>query len=179
MHKADDGARLSLSRPLSTIVLAGVLGGCGLVGGDPPMMTVVPTERGWRVEEADRLYSDDAAAVDSMRQVITDPRSFAQLWDQATAGQDRPPSPPSIDFATHMVLMVSAGRRNAGDQMRVDSVGFRLVPDRNGDPQEVMYAVVRLTVDCSPFPGNSYPLELVRVQLADPAIDWLERRTEC
>ncbi len=179
MQKTDEGAQVSLSRLLTMVVLAGVLTGCGLFGGDPPMMTVVPTERGWRVEEADRLYTDDAAPVDSMRQVITDPRSFVQLWDQATAGQDRPPSPPSIDFATHMVLMVSAGRRNAGDQMRVDSVGFRLVPDRNGDPQEVMYAVVRLTVDCSPFPGSSYPLELVRVQLADPAIDWLERRTEC
>ena len=46
-------------------------------------------------------------------------------------------------------------------------------------PREVMYAVVRLTVDCSPFPGDSYPLEVVRVQRADPAIDWLERRTEC
>jgi len=78
-----------------------------------------------------------------------------------------------------MVLMVSAGRRNAGDRMRVDSIGFRLVPDGNGNPREVMYAVVRLTVDCSPFPGNSYPLEVVRVQRADPAIDWLERRTEC
>jgi len=78
-----------------------------------------------------------------------------------------------------MVLMVSAGRRNAGDSMRVDSVGFRLVPDGNGTSREVMYAVVRLTVDCSPFPGDSYPLEVVRVQRADPAIDWLERRTEC
>ena len=51
MHKPDDGARLGLSRPLSAIVLASVLGGCGMFGGDPPMMTVVPTERGWRVEE--------------------------------------------------------------------------------------------------------------------------------
>ena len=179
MRKPDDGAQLGLSRLLSMAVLAVVLTGCGLFGGDPPMMTVVPTERGWRVEEADRLYTDDAAPVDSMRQVITDPRGFAQLWDQATAGQDRPPPPPSIDFARHMVLMVSAGRRNSGDRMRVDSVGFRLVPDRDGAPREVMYAVVRLTIDCSPFPGDSYPLEVVRVQRADPAIDWLERRTEC
>ncbi len=179
MQKPVVGAQGSLSRLLSMVVLSGVLAGCGLLGGDPPMMTVLPTERGWRVEEADRLYTDDAAPVDSMRQVITDSRSFTQFWDQATAGQDRPPPPPSIDFASHMVLMVSAGRRNAGDRMRVDSVGFRLVPDGNGTPREVMYAVVRLTVDCSPFPGNSYPLEVVRVQRADPAIDWLERRTEC
>lgn len=178
MQKPDDGARFNLSRLLSMAVLAGVLGGCGLFGGDPPMMTVV-SERVWRVEDADRLYADDAAPVDSMRQVVTDARSFTQVWDQATSGQDQPPSPPAIDFTTHMVLMVSAGRRNTGDQVRVDSIGFRLVPDRNGDLQEVMYAVVRLTVSCSSFPGNSYPLELVRVQRADPAIDWLERRTEC
>ena len=137
MHNTDDDA-MGLSRLLSMVVLAGVLAGCGVLGGDPPMMTVVPTERGWRVEEADRLYADDAARVDSMRQVITDPRSFTQLWDQATAGQDRPPSPPSIDFASHMVLMVSAGRRNSGDRMRVDSVGFRLVPDGDGGQREVM-----------------------------------------
>ncbi len=176
MQKPDDGARLSLSQLLSMVVLAGVLVGCG---GGPSLTIPVPTRRVWRVEQADRLYTDDAAAVDSMRQVITDPRSFTRVWGLATAAQNSPPAPPSIDFTRYMVLMVSAGRRNSGDQIRVDSVGFRLFADRNGDPQDVMYAVVRLTVDCSPSPGNSYPLEIVRVQIADSAIDWLERRTEC
>ena len=183
MQESDDGARLGVGRILSTVVLAGVLAGCFLGGSDPEptpaLIAVVPTERGWRVEEADRLYKDDAAQVDSMRQVITDSRNFTRLWDLATSAQDTPPPPPSIDFARHMVLMVSDGLRRSGDRIRIDSVGFRLVPDGNDGQREVMYAVVRLTVDCSPFPGNSYPLEIVRVQRADAAIDWLERRTEC
>ena len=178
MHKPDDGAQSSLTRLLSTIMLVGIFGGC-FGGGDPPAMIIVPTERGWRVEDTDRLYTDDAAPVDSMRQVITDSRTLTRLWDLATSAQNSPPASPSIDFASHMVLMVSAGRRNSGDRIRVDSVGFRLVPDGNEGQREVMYAVVRVTVACSPFPGDSYPLEVVRVQRGDPAIDWLERRTEC
>lgn len=178
MQKPDDDAQLSLSRPLSMVVLVGILAGCG--GGAPaPRMTIVAIERGWPVEEADRLYTDDAAPVDSIRQVIMDSRSFTRFWDLATAAQERPPSPPSIDFASHMILVVSAGRRRSGDRMRVDSVGFRPAPDENDPLREVMFAVVRLTVDCSPFPGDSYPLEIIRVQRADPAIEWRERRTEC
>ena len=184
MRVSDDGARPGVGRLLSVVVLAGVVTGC-FGGGDPPpptrapLIAVVPTERGWRVEEADRLYSDDAAQVDWMREVITDSRNFTRLWDQATSAQDTPPAPPEIDFARHMVLMVSDGLRRSGDRIRIDSVGFRLVPDGNDGQREVMYAVVRLTVDCSPFPGDSYPLEIVRVQRADTDVEWRGGRTEC
>lgn len=179
MQISDDDAQLGLGRLLSMVVLIGLFTGCFLGGDPPPPLVVLPTERGWRVEDNDRLYTDDAAPVDSMRQVITDSRNFTRLWDLATSAQDSPPPLPSIDFARNMVLMVTAGRRNSGDGIRVDSIGFRLVPDGKGGQREVMYAVVRLIVDCSPFPGDSYPLEIVRVQRADPAIDWLERIAEC
>ena len=179
MQISNDGVRSDLGRLLSTGVLVGLLAGC-FGGGDPPIVVVPAEPRSLPVAEADRLYADNTAAVDSMRQVITNSRDFARFWDMATSAQDPPPPlPSSIDFASHMVLLVTNGRKRSGDQIRVDSIGFRQV--RNGDEglRDVMYVVVRFTEDCSPFPGESYPLEIVRVQRADPAIEWVDLTPDC
>jgi hypothetical protein len=78
-----------------------------------------------------------------------------------------------------MVLLVSAGRSNVGDQIQVDSVGFEIQPSPDGGSRTVSFAVVRTIPDCNPFPGVSYPTEMVRMPRGNPDIDWIERTDEC
>ena len=153
---------------------------CG--GGDPPPSApapVVSSRRAQPVASADRLYVDDRAEMDEGRVVITNLDEFRPWWDRVTASAGDPPPLPNVDFQTHMVLLVSAGPSNAGDQVRVDSVGFEIQPLPSGGSRTISFAVVTTTPDCDPFPGASYPTEVVRMPRADPAIDWIERRVEC
>lgn len=156
-----------------------VLEACG--GGSPPTPApVVSSRRSAPVADADRLYRDDRAEMDEQRVVITNVDDLMVWWDRATAaaGDSRPPVP-DVDFQSHMVLLVSSGPSNAGDQIRVDSIGFEIQPSPSGGSTTVSFAVVSTIPDCNPFPGTSYPMEMVRMPRADPAIDWIELRTEC
>jgi hypothetical protein len=120
------------------------------------------------VDGEDRVYYDDATAFrDSVRQTISDPETWKSTWLRATQAQATPPPLPEIDFKRFMLLLVSAGALKPGDEIRVDSVGLQ-----QGRP----VAVVRTTIACSPFPGNAYPLEIVRMQRSDSTVTFLERR---
>lgn len=158
------------------LLLVALMQGCG--GGDPPG-TVVPSRRAEPVPAADRLYTDDRAVMDSVRVVITDAEELRTWWTRATAEASDPPPVPRVDFEQSMVLLVSAGRGNSGDRIRVDSIGFQTVPSPGGGQREVWFAVVRTLIECNPFPGDAYPLEIVRAPRAEPPIDWIERRTTC
>jgi hypothetical protein len=118
--------------------------------------------------------------MDSLRVEISTTETLRLWWDRATAETPDPKPPmPTVDFTTHMVLLVSAGRSNPGDRIRVDSVG---VIDRRllaGGVGEVWFAVVRTVPDCNPIPGVSYPIELVRVPKAEGRIEWWERVATC
>lgn len=164
-------------RSTAVITTGLALAACG-GGSPPPTPTVVPSGRAEAV--SDRLYSDDRAEVDSVRVLITDAETFRTWWDRATAeaGDPKPPLP-AVDFQEHSVLLVAAGRGNSGDRIRVDSIGFRNVPEPGGGRREAWFAVVRTIVECEPFPGDAYPLEIVRVPRFTPPIDWIEQRTEC
>lgn len=162
---------------LLSFALAGVAAACG---GPSIRVAPPPAARVWPVDAANRLYRDDAAPLaDTIREVIRDQASFARSWARATSALDDPPPPPEIDFAQHMIVFVGAGRSNPGDRIQVDSVGFR----RESDPQnpdreiEVIYFVVRTTMEPDPFPGESYPIEIVRVDRSDRPVRWEERRS--
>jgi hypothetical protein len=117
-----------------------------------------------------RVYYDDAAAfTDSVRLTISDGESWNRIWRQATRAQATSPSLPDIDFKRDMLLLVSAGRLKPGDEIHVDSVGVQ-----RGRP----VAVVRTTVGCQSFPGEAYPLEIVRVPRSDSTMTFLERRAK-
>ncbi len=155
----------------------GAMAGCG---GPSIRVAPPPAARVWPVDAANRLYRDDAARLpDTIRRVIRDETSFAQAWAQATSALDAPPPPPEIDFTKSMIVFVGAGRSNPGDGIQVDSVGFR----RESDPQnpdremDVIYFVVRTIVEPDPFPGESYPIEIIRVDRSDLPVRWEERRT--
>ena len=134
----------------------------------PPPKPVPPPDEMRPVSSDDRIYYDDATAFrDSVRLTISDPENWRSTWLRATQAQATPPALPDIDFQRYMLLLVSAGGLKPGDEIHVDSVGLQ-----RGRP----VAVVRTTVDCRPFPGNAYPLEIVRMPRSDSSITFLERR---
>ncbi len=147
-------------------------------GKAPPPIT--PSRRVEAVQETDRLYRDDRTETDSVRVVISDPETLRLWWTRATAQTPDPKPPiPSIDFQTHSVLLVASGRSNAGDAIRVDSVGFDIRPSSGGGREEVWFAVVRTIPDCNPFPGTAYPLEFVQVPKVTGSFEFVDRRVAC
>ena len=165
----------SIRAVLGLLIVAGFATACG---GPSIRVAPPPPARAWPVEAANRLYRDDAAPLpDTIREVVRDGTSFAQIWGRATSALDDPPPAPEVDFDRHMVVVVGAGRSNPGDQIQVDSVGFRREADsRNPDREiEVIYFVVRTVVESDPFPGVSYPIEIIRVDRSDAPVRWEER----
>jgi hypothetical protein len=43
----------------------------------------------------------------------------------------------------------------------------------------VSFAVITTLEDCNPFPGAAYPVEIIRMPRANPAIDWIENAPGC
>jgi hypothetical protein len=113
------------------------------------------------------LYSDQTGFRDSLRSVIRDPSSWVQAWQRATANEPAPPGLPTIDFTREMVIIVAAGRMNPGDAIRVDSVGVQ------GD---LVVATVSVITECDPFPGEAYPMEIVRVTRDDRVVTFRDQR---
>ncbi|MFO8174423.1 MAG: hypothetical protein R6T96_09090 [Longimicrobiales bacterium] len=167
---------LTRSSIVLSLALTGWLAGCG---GPSIRVAPPPAARVWPVEASNRLYRDDAAPLpDTIRRVIRDATTFQQIWSQATSALDDPPASPEIDFDEHMIVFVGAGRSDPGDQIQVDSIGLRRESNpRNPDQEvEVVYVVVRTILENDPFPGESYPIEIVRVDRWDLPVRWEERR---
>jgi hypothetical protein len=162
---------------LPYLVLALSSQACGGGGAPPP---ITPSRRVEAIQDTDRLYRDDRTAVDSVRVVISDPETLRLWWNRATAETPEPkPTMPSVDFASNSVLLVASGRSNAGDRIRVDSLGFEIRPTPGGGRDEVWFAVVRTMPDCNPFPGTAYPLEFVRVPSVTGSFEFVDRLVAC
>ncbi len=118
-----------------------------------------------------RIYYDDRPPAgqfrDSTRLVIRDAQGWDDVWTRATAAQSPRPEQPVIDFGREFVLVVGAGRLSPGDQVRVDSVGTR---------GKYFVAVVRTILACQRFPGDAYPLEIVKVPKTKKNVTFDERR---
>ena len=115
-----------------------------------------------------------------VRIVISDPETLRLWWSRATADTPEPKPPlPTIDFQANSVLLVAAGRSNAGDRIRVDSIGFDIRPAPGGGRDEVWFAIVRTIPDCNPFPGTAFPLEFVRVPKVTGRFDFVDRVVAC
>ena len=155
------------------LAIAGLLAGCG---GRSTQIVEAPVAREWSVPPGDVLYRDDTAEIPWTREVIRDSISFSRHWAQATSALEAPPPTPVLDFSTDMVVFVGAGPSDRGDRIQVERMGFDREADRN-DPDreiEVIYFVVRTTEEPNPFPGVSYPLEMVRVDRSDLLVSWRE-----
>lgn len=168
-------SRITFASPLAAVAglaALAVLASCGR-GSDVP----APPEPLAPVETAERVYYDDGGGIpDSVRVVIRDRAALDDVWQRATSTQVDPPALPAVDFGRDMVLVVGAGRMSPGDVIRVDSVGVRPEPAAGGGTQQTLVALVRTTLACDPFPGDAFPLEVVRVRRFDGPVLFRERR---
>ncbi|HET7275695.1 MAG TPA: hypothetical protein VFI91_11075 [Longimicrobiaceae bacterium] len=159
-------------------VLAGgallVVSSCFLLGSDPP---AAPVSSPWSAPGTEaRLYYDNGGGIrDSMRMVIRNAETFDEVWGRATAGQSSPPAMPTVDFGTEMVLLVAAGRMTPDDQIHVDSVRVHRERGADGEVDESMMVLVRVTDGCEDFNAAAYPLEIVRVRRFDGPVVFTER----
>lgn len=143
-------------------VAAASMSACGGGRPPPPPAPAVPVLSTNRV-----LYSDLTGFRDSLRTVIREPTGWQQAWQRATSSEPAPPPLPLIDFTREMVIIVAAGRMNPGDAIRVDSVGVQ------GD---LVVATVSVITECDPFPGEAYPMEIVRVTRDDRVVTFRDQR---
>jgi hypothetical protein len=134
----------------------------------PPTPPPPPADSMEAVGSSARVYYDDETGfTDSLRLTIRDEETFRGVWAQATQRQATSPALPEINFQSQMLLLVSAGRMRAGDQIHVDSIGRT---------QGRLVAVVRTTVECQQFPAVTHPMEIVRVARSESEIHFVERR---
>lgn len=124
------------------------------------------------IGSGDRLYYNDGSALtDSLRLVIRTQAEWADVWHRINANRSSPPAPPPVDFTKEMLLVAAAGRMSPGDQVRIDSVG-------RGAKNRTITVSIRTTVECHPFPGDSYPLEVVRIPKSDGRVVFVEKRVK-
>jgi len=136
----------------------------------PPTPPPPPVEVMDPLASSARLYYDDETGfTDSLRLTIRDEETFRSVWAQATQRQATSPALPQINFQSQMILLVSAGRMRAGDQIHVDSIGTR---------EGHLVAVVRTTVECQEFPAAAHPVEIVRVRRSESQVIFVERRVK-
>lgn len=143
--------------------------GCGRGSVASPFASPAPVSEFRGVEPGARLYYDDGSGLtDRVQRVIRDEGTWADVWRQITSNQATPTGMPSVDFTREMLLLVGAGRMNPGDEIKIDSVGV--------DPKDkTISVIVRTIIQCRPFPGESHPLEIVRLLKSENRVVWLER----
>ncbi|MGD2067110.1 MAG: hypothetical protein PVI57_00390 [Gemmatimonadota bacterium] len=153
-----------------------VLAACGGDPPPPPAAPPAPEPLGSLVPE-ERLYYDNSGGYpDSLRMVVRDQATFENVWSQATSRQPSPPPIPSIDFGESMVVLVAAGRMTPEDQIRVDSVAVREVLRADGNREEVLAVLVRVTEGCGRLQVDAYPVEIVQVPRFEGTVEFIERR---
>lgn len=169
--------RLTLLGILTGITLVGCgrLRGGGGGGGDgggarqPAALAPVTIEA--------RLWRDDGGGIaDSAEHVIRDAATMRDFWERATSTQATPPALAEIDFGRQMVLIVAAGRMSPEDEIRIDSVGVRSEAGPSGGRQNVLAVLYTITENCSRFPGDVYPVEIVRVSRFEGQVRFIGRR---
>lgn len=91
--------------------LALIAGGCGSapVTGVPADATVVPDDR------VDTLFDHSYSGIDDRRrQVIREPGTWADVWQQLHEGRSPVPERPAVDFHDSMVILAAMGSRPTG-----------------------------------------------------------------
>ena len=163
---------MSCAVPRLLVVLLAALGatacGRGSVPAPRALAPVAIEARLWR--------ADDGGIPDSTEHVIRDAETMRDLWQRATSTQATPPDLDPIDFRRQMVLLVAAGRMSPEDEIRIDSIGVRSEPMPDGGRQDVLAVQYSITENCSRFPGDVYPVEIVRVSRYDGRVRFIGRR---
>lgn len=160
---------------LALVVVATIPALGGFCGGGPepvnPGMAPVP-----RVAEV--YYADGGAIRDSLRLVIRDANTLRDRWAEATSDRTQSPDPPQVNFENEMVILVSAGRKRVGDEIRVDSVRVGPAQVLGRGTEDVMTVFVLKIKGCGSFDQDVWPLQLVRVPAYDGIIRFADREVD-
>jgi hypothetical protein len=157
-------------RRLVVVTAALVLAGCGAgrQGGAASDGDPFPPPQ--------HLYSDNGGGIqDSLRVVIHDEAELRRRWIDATSTELSPPGLPDVDFRRQMVVLVSAGRLTADDQIHVDGASTARAMDPSGRTQRTLTIQVRTVRGCRDGAQEAYPLQLVRMQRFDGPVRFSER----
>lgn len=145
-----------------------IVAACGGAGSTAPLTPIGTDARLWR---------DDGGGIpDSSEHVVRDMDTMRDFWQRATSTQTTPPPLEEIDFRRQMVLIVAAGRMSPEDEIRIDSIGVRSEAVPGGDTRDVLVVQFTITENCSRFPGDVYPVEIVRVRRYEGPVRFNGRR---
>ena len=123
-------------------------------GGSAPVRYVSPVPSSSQLH-----YGEDPVFTERMEQVVKEPAGLRVIWDRIEeSGAAAAPLPTQINYDRRMVVMVGAGQRRAGDQIRVDSVSVQ------DERFSVFYSLVQ---DCVEGAPTVYPLQVVEVTRED------------
>jgi hypothetical protein len=125
--------------------------------------------------DARLLYDNGGGIQEAGNTVIRDQATLVRIWEQATSAQSSPPPLPSIDFRTHMVLLVAGGRMSPADEIRVDSAGVRRESTPAGE-REVLAVVYTVSESCRRFARDAFPVEVVQFRRYDGDVRFIENR---
>ena len=174
LRSPDQRSRRPTARTWSTFALtASVVLAASLCSGPTPPPGLSP------VTDRARLYYNDSGGIaDSTRRVIRGVQDWRQVWDRATSRQEDPPPLPAVDFEENMIVLVAAGRSSPGDRIRIDSVGVVRRTTASGSTEDVLEVQVRTVRACGDFQGETFPVEIVRIQSFGGPVSFTERTEE-
>lgn len=107
--------------------------------------------------------------------VVRDSAAWDALWQRVMSTQNDPQPLPPVNFQQEMLVVLTAGRMTANDEVRVDSAGVRTeltADNRRTEYFAVEYAIIR---GCGTFQRVAYPLEIVRVRRFPGEVRFVKR----
>ena len=117
------------------------------------------------------LESTQSGLVEPQRTVVRTSEAWQSVWSRATANRVPAPPAPEVDFGTHMVVVVSLGRRSSGGySVSVESAS------RRGDGLYVTVEEVAPEAGCFTTQALTAPVAAARVPRA-AEVEFVERHT--
>jgi hypothetical protein len=106
-----------------------------------------------------------------LRLVITTPGEWQQFWSERFAGQLPMPPLPAVDFATEMVVAVTAGQKPSGGySIRIESVTER------GAELEAVVLEKAPGAACVVTGALTFPFDVIRVPRANQTVRFVDRQ---
>ncbi len=121
---------------------------------------------------ADQIHAAPFSGIHERRRVlIRDDTQWEAFWAEALAPQTPLPQRPAVDFARHMLIAVTMGRRGTGGH----AIAVAAVSRRDGE----WVVTVRETspeAGCITIQAFTAPIQIVRVPASDTPIRFEEQR---
>jgi hypothetical protein len=115
-------------------------------------------------------YRMTSGIAEQERFVVRDSTTWATLWPRIVGSHSPRPTPPAVNFATEMLLVVSMGTRSSGGYViAIDSVSVR------ADTLRVLVREQSPGARCGTTAALSAPVALVRMERSDRPVVFTTR----